>query len=108
MADKLFQPLKVGALTLSHRISMAPLTRFRVDENNVPLPFVKTYYEQRASIPGTFLITEATVISPRAGGYANVPGIWNRDQIKAWREVTDAVHAKGSYIFCQLWALGRV
>jgi len=25
----------------------------------------------------------------------------------AWKEVTDAVHAKGSKIFCQLWHLGR-
>jgi NADPH2 dehydrogenase len=52
-------------------------------------------------------VTEATFISPAAGGYANVPGIHNEAQIKAWKEVTDAVHAKGSYIYCQLWALGR-
>jgi NADPH2 dehydrogenase len=72
------------------------------------LPFVKDYYAQRASVPGTLLITEATFISPRASGYPNVPGIWNAEQIKAWKEVTKVVHEKGSYIFLQLWALGRV
>jgi NADPH2 dehydrogenase len=109
MSDKLFRPLKLGSLTLSHRVAMAPLTRFRADENNVPiLPIVKEYYEQRGSIPGTLLITEATFISAQSGGYAYVPGIWNDDQIRAWKEVTDAVHAKGSFIFVQLWALGRV
>jgi NADPH2 dehydrogenase len=71
------------------------------------LPFVKDYYAQRASVPGTLLITEATFISPRASGYPNVPGIWNAEQIEAWKEVTKAVHEKGSYIFLQLWALGR-
>lgn len=87
---------------------MAPLTRFRADDSNVPLPFVAEYYAQRASVPGTLLITEATFIAPQAAGYPNVPGIWNKDQIKAWKTVTDAVHAKGSYIYLQLWALGRV
>ena len=105
--SKLFTPLKVGQVTLQHRIAMAPLTRFRADNDHVPLPFVKEYYEQRASVPGTLLVTEATFISPQAGGYANVPGIHNEAQIKAWKEVTDAVHAKGSFIYCQLWALGR-
>ncbi|KAG0649805.1 Chanoclavine-I aldehyde reductase fgaOx3 [Hyphodiscus hymeniophilus] len=105
--SKLFTPLKVGQVTLQHRVAMAPLTRFRVDNDHIPLPFVKEYYEQRASVPGTLLVTEATLISPRAGGYPNVPGIHNEAQIKAWKEVTEAVHGKGSFIFCQLWALGR-
>jgi len=108
MSSKLFTPLQVGTSKLQHRLVMAPLTRFRADDKNVQLPFVKEYYGQRASVPGTMLITEATFISPRASGYPNVPGIWNKDQIKAWKEVTETVHAKGSYIYLQLWALGRV
>lgn len=43
-----------------------------------------------------------------AGGYKRAPGIWNREQIAAWKEVVDAVHAKGSFVYIQLWALGRV
>ena len=73
--SKLFQTLKVGNINLQHRLVMAPLTRFRADDNHVPLPIVTEYYSQRASVPGTLLITEATFISPRAGGYPNVPGL---------------------------------
>lgn len=47
------------------------------------------------------------LISPKDGGHANAPGIYNQRQINAWKEITDIVYAKGSYIFCQLWALGR-
>ena len=86
---------------------MAPLTRFRADDFHVPLPFVAEYYAQRASVPGTLLITEATFIAPAAAGLGNVPGIWNADQVAAWKKVTDAVHTKGSFIYMQLWALGR-
>jgi NADPH2 dehydrogenase len=86
---------------------MAPLTRFRADDQHIPLPFVADYYSQRGSVPGTLLISEGTFIDARAGGTRNVPGIYNAAQIEAWKKVTAAVHAKGSYIFCQLWALGR-
>lgn len=105
---KLSAPLRVGRLDLSSRIAMAPMTRFRADDNHTPLPMVAEYYAQRASTPGTLIITEATFISPQAGGYPNIPGIYNSAQIAAWKEVTSAVHAKGSYIYLQLWALGRV
>lgn len=105
---RLFQPVRVGRIELAHRMAMAPLTRFRADNDHVPLPFVKEYYAQRASVPGTLIITEATFITPRAGGMPNVPGIYSEAQVAAWKEVTDAVHAKGSHIFLQLWSLGRV
>lgn len=105
--SNLFKPLKLGKLELQNRIVMAPLTRFRADDSHVPLPFVPEYYAQRASSPGTLLITEATFIAPQAGGYGNAPGIWSDAQIASWKKVTDAVHAKKSFIYLQLWALGR-
>ncbi|KAJ7677694.1 hypothetical protein DFH06DRAFT_975942 [Mycena polygramma] len=106
-SSKLFQPIVLGDILLKHRVVMAPLTRFRADKDHVPLPHVLEYYTQRASVPGTLLITEATFIAPRAGGYTHGPGIWSEAQIAAWKQITDAVHAKGSFIYLQLWALGR-
>ena len=86
---------------------MAPTTRYRADESNTPLPLVKEYYGQRASVPGTLLISEATDISAPATGYAHVPGIWCAKHIQAWKDIVGRVHSKGSFIFCQLWATGR-
>ncbi|KAK4098355.1 FMN-linked oxidoreductase [Parathielavia hyrcaniae] len=107
--SRLFEPLRLTPnITLSHRIAMAPLTRFRADDDHVPtVPLMATYYAQRASLPGTLLVTEATFVSPSAGGYGNVPGIYTPAQVAAWRQVTDAVHARGGFVFCQLWSLGR-
>ncbi|KAF8970827.1 hypothetical protein BDZ97DRAFT_2044428 [Flammula alnicola] len=110
MADsKLFQPINVGTQTILHRVVLAPMTRTRASKgDHVPInPLMKTYYSQRASRPGTLLFTEATLISPQAGGYECVPGIWSQDQIAAWKEITNAVHSNGSYIYLQMWALGR-
>ncbi|KAK2028778.1 NADH:flavin oxidoreductase/NADH oxidase [Colletotrichum zoysiae] len=107
MSSKLFQPLKVGQAQLSHRVVMAPLTRFRFDADHIPLDIALEYYTQRASVPGTLIIAEAVLISPAHGGFPNAPGIWNERQIAGWKKITDAVHAKGSSIFCQLIAPGR-
>ncbi|KAH9945561.1 hypothetical protein B0H21DRAFT_433960 [Amylocystis lapponica] len=104
---KLCQPIEVGAVELSHRVVLAPLTRFRADAQHVHSEIAVEYYSQRASEPGSLLISEGTFIFAKAGGMHNVPGIWNDAQIAAWRKITDAVHAKGSFIFAQLWAQGR-
>ena len=106
-SSKLFQPVQIGSTKLAHRIALAPLTRFRCDENHVPLPMVTEYYAQRAQVPGTLLISEATIIAPQAAGYPGIPHIHDQAHIDGWKNVTKAVHDKGSKIFMQLWALGR-
>ena len=94
-------------MALAHRIGMSPLTRLRASEDHIPLDMVAEYYSQRAYVPGTLLISEGTFISSLDGGVPNVPGIYNEQQIQAWKQVTNAVHQQGSYMFCQLWVPGR-
>lgn len=102
----LFQPYQLGALTLTNRVVMAPLTRNRAGEGLVPGPLAATYYAQRSS--AGLMITEATQISAQAQGYQDTPGIFTQAQIEGWRKVTDAVHDKGGRIFVQLWHVGRI
>lgn len=106
MSLNLFSPAKLGAISLSNRIVMAPLTRNRAGEGGVPQPINITYYEQRAS--AGLIITEATPISPMAHGYPLLPGIYTDAQIAGWKKITDAVHAKGGKIVIQLWHVGRI
>ncbi|KAJ5662160.1 uncharacterized protein N7477_009776 [Penicillium maclennaniae] len=105
--SRLFKPLKIGPIEIAHRIAMAPLTRLRATEDRVPTPLMKEYYSQRAAVPGTLIITEGTFISATCGGYPHAPGLWREDQIAAWKTITDEVHGKGCYVFCQLFAMGR-
>ncbi|KAH8110925.1 NADH:flavin oxidoreductase/NADH oxidase [Phellopilus nigrolimitatus] len=98
---KLFQSVRVGALTLQHRVVYAPCTRLRADEAHVPTEATVAYYAQRASVPGTLLIAESTLIAAKAGGLDNAPGIWDATQ------VVDAVHAQDSYIYLQIVSIGR-
>ncbi|PWY70909.1 FMN-linked oxidoreductase [Aspergillus heteromorphus CBS 117.55] len=105
--SRLFTPLHLGTMPLQHRIAMAPLSRFRASDNHTPTALMEEYYDQRARIPGTLLISEANMISPSQGGYANSPGLYNATQIAAWKRITDKVHARGSFIVAQIIAVGR-
>ena len=109
--DALFRSLNTGDFPLAHRITMAPLTRSRARmPGNIPWELNAEHYAQRAD-PETgaaLIISEATPISPRAHGYYATPGIHTDDQVEGWKLVTDAVHARGGLIVCQLWHVGRV
>ena len=108
VVSRLFKPLKIGNMEVKHRVGMPSLTRFRASDDRVPTPLMKEYYGQRACVPGTLIIAEGTLVSPSAcGGFANTPGIWSKDQVATWKTITDEVHRKGCWIFCQLFAFGR-
>ena len=103
----LFDPIKIGDLTLPNRIIMAPLTRMRSQQpGNIPTALNAEYYAQRAS--AGLIISEATQITPQGQGYPATPGIHSAEQIAGWKLVTDAVHQKGGRIFLQLWHVGRI
>ena len=101
----LFSPMTLGALSLANRVVMAPLTRSRMGSDGVPNEMHARYYAQRAS--AGMIISEATNISAQARGYDLTPGIWTEEQVAGWKLVTDAVHAAGGLIVCQLWHVGR-
>jgi N-ethylmaleimide reductase len=102
----LFTPLEVGRYKLAHRVVMPPLTRMRADAGNVPNQLAPEYYGQRAS-EGGLIIAEAAQVTPDGQGYPATPGIHSTEQVAGWRQVTDAVHAKGGIIFLQLLHTGR-
>ena len=101
-----FSSWALGPLQLKNRMVMAPLTRSRAREGNVPSAMAADYYSQRAG--AGLIITEATQATADGQGYIDTPGIFNEAQVAEWKKVTDAVHEKGGLIFCQLWHVGRV
>ncbi len=104
-AINLFSPIKLGNLELANRIIMAPLTRNRAAEGDVPQAMNVEYYRQRAS--AGLIISEGSQISPQGLGYPHTPGIYSEAQVEGWKHVTNAVHQAGGNIFLQLWHVGR-
>src|SRR5258708_7308303 len=107
VVSRLFTPVWVGNLKLTHRVVMAPLTRSRADlPEDVPNDLMVEYYTQRAS-KGGLIIGEATTISTSARGWLGAPGLYSDTQVDGWKKITAAVHAKQGFMFAQLWHTGR-
>jgi len=102
----LLKPARLGPNTLKNRVVMAPLTRNRAGEGNVPQAMNVEYYAQRAS--AGLIITEGSQVSPQGIGYPGTPGIHTPEQVKGWQKITKAVRDMGGHIFLQLWHVGRI
>ncbi len=105
VSTALLSPFDLGGLTLKNRVVMAPLTRSRAGEERMPNALMAEYYAQRASVG--LMITEATVVSKQANGWRNSAGIYSDEQAEAWKQAVNAVHARGTPFFLQLWHCGR-
>jgi N-ethylmaleimide reductase len=107
MQKKLFTPVQIGPITLKHRVVMPPMSRLRAQwPTGIPSDLQLEYYSQRAS-DGGLILTEATAISTSGRGYRGAPALYSDEQVTGWKRITNAVHAKGGYIFTQLWHAGR-
>nr|WP_299503233.1 alkene reductase [uncultured Rhizobium sp.] len=104
--ETLLSPIQLGPYTLRNRTVMAPLTRSRAGDGDVPTSLAVDYYRQRAA--AGLIVTEGSQISPQGKGYPRTPGIFSDAQVAGWEQVTRAVHAEGGRIFLQLWHVGRL
>ena len=103
----LLSPYRMGDLRLSNRIVMAPLTRMRAHPvTHVPTAVMAEYYAQRAT--AGLIVSEAIAISPDGFGWADTAGLWTPEQVRGWRQVTDAIHERGGKIIAQLWHTGAI
>ena len=106
-SKKLFSPLKVGDITLNHRIVMPPISRLRANwPNAIPSNMMLEHYSQRAT-EGGLIIAEATAVSAEARAYHTAPGLYTDEQVLGWKRITDVVHEKKGVIFVQLSHAGR-
>jgi len=100
-----FSLYTLGNTTLANRIVMAPMTRTRAINNNAN-ELIAAYYAQRAS--AGLIISEGISPSPNGLGYARMPGIFSKEQITSWKQVTRGVHENGGKIFAQIMHTGRI
>jgi N-ethylmaleimide reductase len=102
----LFTPWNIGTVQFKHRVVMSPMTRLR-NKNYIPTTDVVNYYRQRSS-DGGLIISESIAVGAEGTAWPLMPGIWNQEQVKAWKDVTRAVHCQNGKMFAQLFHSGRI
>ncbi len=76
MYSAILKPFHLSAnLTLKNKIIMAPMTRAKASCDFIPSSQMIEYYAKRAQ--AGLIITEGTIVSEKATGYTNVPGLFN-------------------------------
>jgi 2,4-dienoyl-CoA reductase-like NADH-dependent reductase (Old Yellow Enzyme family) len=105
----LFDPVQIGQLDLANRIAVAPMTRISASSDGVPTDGMRRYYAGFAAGGFGLVITEGIYTDQAwAQGYAGQPGLTDNEQARAWRAVTDAVHAAGGRVIAQLMHAGAL
>lgn len=96
--NALFQPFKLGELTLKNRMVMSPMTRCRTDyKTGIPNDIMNEYYTQRAD--AGLIVSECAWVDWKGHGYPGAPGIANEDHANGWKKITQSVHNAGGIMF---------
>jgi mycofactocin system FadH/OYE family oxidoreductase 2 len=102
----IFSPFKIRNVELRNRIFVsAHLTCFAVD--GMPTQKSVAYFVERAKGGASLIITALNLVSENSYLWPESEAIFSDAIIPHYKILTDAVHAYGTKIFCQLAHLGR-
>ena len=105
---KLFEPITIRGLEVRNRIFISPMCQYACeDRDGVPTDWHIVHLGSRATGGAGMVITEATGIRPDGRISSWDTGIWNDQQVAAWKRVNDFIHSQGATSAIQLAHAGR-
>ena len=105
--NKLFEPGKIGSLTLKNRFVMGAMGVGFAELEVLQQKEQRHIMEARAKGGYALIITEVTRVQDSEFCTPFEPSLGDDKHIPAWKEVTDAIHKHGAYVFPQLHQPGR-
>lgn len=104
---KVLEPLKLKGLELKNRMVVsAMVTNYCTEDGKATEKFI-AYHEHKAKGGWGLIITEDYAVTPAAGGFRKLPGLWEDAQIESHKELTRRVHEAGGTIAAQIYHAGR-
>ena len=105
---KLFSPLKLRDLEVRNRIFIAPMCQYSCEnQDGVVNSWHEVHYGSRAVGGAGMIIVEATAVSAEGRITPWCAGIYNEEQVVAWKRVNDIIVKHGARTAIQLAHAGR-
>ncbi|MEX0622355.1 bifunctional salicylyl-CoA 5-hydroxylase/oxidoreductase [Saccharospirillum sp.] len=95
----MFAPYKVRGMTLKNRVVVSPMAQYKAVDG-CPTDWHFVHYAERAKGGAGLVYTEMTCVTPEGRITPGCPGIYNTDQIAAWKRLTDFVHSETDAKIC--------
>jgi len=103
----MFLPFSLRGMRLDNRVVVSPMAQYRAVDG-VPGDWHLVHYGSRAVGGAGLLFTEMTCTSADARISPGCTGIWNEQQMRAWKRIVDFVHTESTARFClQIGHAGR-
>ncbi|WP_277962539.1 NADH:flavin oxidoreductase [Pseudomonas sp. RIT-To-2] len=106
---RILTPYDMAGRALKNRLAVAPMTRVSATAAGHATQEMARYYERFAQGGFGLVITEGIYTDQKhSQGYPFQPGITDDVQARAWRMVTDRIHAHRGVVFAQIMHAGAL
>ncbi|WP_433870954.1 NADH:flavin oxidoreductase/NADH oxidase [Saccharopolyspora sp. CA-218241] len=102
----LFEPIKIRDTEIRNRAWVSPMCQYSAVDG-APNDWHLVHLGQFATGGAGLVIAEATAVVPEGRISPADTGLWNDEQVAAWRRITDFVRAQGATPGVQLAHAGR-
>jgi 2,4-dienoyl-CoA reductase-like NADH-dependent reductase (Old Yellow Enzyme family) len=106
VTSELFTPITLRGTTVRNRIWVAPMCQYSATDG-LPDDWHLVHLGQFAAGGAGLVMTEAAAVVPEGRITPQDAGIWNDEQVAAWRRVVEFLHARGATAAMQLAHAGR-
>ncbi len=103
----MFTPYSLRHMKLKNRIVVSPMAQYKAVDG-CPTDWHLIHYGERAKGGAALVYTEMTCVSAEGRITPGCPGLYNEEQITAWRKLTDFIHSDtDAKVCCQIGHSGR-
>ncbi|QIZ35507.1 NADH:flavin oxidoreductase/NADH oxidase [Saccharopolyspora sp. ASAGF58] len=106
LVSHLFEPIKLRDVVIRNRVWVSPMCQYSATDG-VPDDWHLVHLGQFATGGAGLIISEATAVVPEGRISPQDTGLWNDEQVAAWRRINDFLHAQGAATGVQLAHAGR-
>ena len=105
---RLFEPMRLRGLEVANRLWVAAMCQYSCpDGDGMPQPWHLVHLGSYAVGRAGLIIAEASAVRPEGRISPQDVGIWNDEQMEAWKPIVDFCHSQGVPIASQIAHAGR-